>query len=186
MSLMDYFRQRPDGRYEPYDPPLVDNPPKGNSRLAKIIGASAVAGLIAVVAQWEGKDNDPYKDIVGVWTVCYGETRVPMRRYSDAECKDMLADGLADFAGPVLKRNPELRGYDPQIIAAVSLSYNIGTSAYNRSTVAKRFSEGRWKSACDAFLKWNRAGGRVVPGLQRRREAERRICLRDIPAAYAR
>lgn len=185
MSFLDYFRSRDDGRAEPVSPPriqpmVVDNPPRGRARLTKIVGAGAVAGLIAVVAQWEGVSNDPYKDLVGVWTVCYGETRVPMRRYTDAECKDMLADGLADFAGPVLKRNPELRGHDPQLIAAVSLSYNIGTDAYNRSTVARRFSAGDWRGACDAFLKWNRAGGRVVPGLTRRREAERKICLRGL------
>lgn len=92
----------------------------------------------------------------------------------------MLANGLADFAEPVLKRNPELKGHDAQLIAAVSLAYNIGPAAYNRSTVAKRFSSGDWKGACDAFLRWNKAGGRVVSGLTKRREAERRICLRGL------
>lgn len=189
-SLSAYFRPRPDGRYEPVDPPrivpMAEPASPGRKRLAAIIGTSAVAGLIAVAAQWEGKRNDPYRDIVGVWTVCYGETRVAMRRYGDAECKDMLADGLADFAGPVLKRNPELKGHDPQVIAAVSLSYNIGSAGYNRSTVAREFSAGRWRSACNAFLRWNRAGGRPVPGLTNRRNAERRICLRDIPARFDR
>lgn len=182
MSLFDYFRPRPDGRMEPARiEPLAPPVSPGRKRLAATIGASAVAGLIAVTAQWEGKRNDPYRDLVGVWTVCYGETRVAMRKYTNAECEDMLADGLADFAGPVLKRNPELRGHDPQLIAAVSLSYNIGPAAYARSTVARRFSAGDWRGACNAFLSWNRAGGRVVPGLTRRRESERRICLRDLP-----
>lgn len=152
----------------------------GRKRLAGIIGTTAVAGLIAVVAQWEGKSNDPYQDLVSKWTVCYGETRVPMRRYSDAECADMLANGLADFAGPVLARNPELRGHDAQLIAAVSLSYNIGNAAYDRSTVARRFSAGDWKGACDAFLMWTKAGGREVAGLRKRRENERRICMRGL------
>ncbi len=70
--------------------------PKGNKRLNKTVGGGAAILLIGLVGAWEGKRNDPYKDIVGVPTVCYGETRVQMRRYSDAECKDMLADGLAD------------------------------------------------------------------------------------------
>lgn len=153
--------------------------PKGKARLAALVGTAA-AGLIAVVAQFEGKSNDPYFDIVGVATVCMGETRVPMRRYTDAECDEMLADGLADFAGPVLKRNPELKGHDPQLLAAVSLAYNIGPAAYNRSTVAKRFSAGDWKGACDAFLMWSKAGGRTVPGLLNRRQKERQICLRGL------
>jgi len=156
-------------------------PPKGRQRLNKAVGgASAAALLITAVAGFEGKRNDPYKDIVGVWTVCYGETRVAMRPYTDAECKDMLADGLSDFAGPVLARNPELRGHDSQTAAAVSLAYNIGSANYNRSTVAREFSAGRWRRACDAFLSWRFAGGREVPGLLRRRQAERAMCLRGV------
>lgn len=149
----------------------------GKQKLIGTVGASAAALLIATVASWEGKRNDPYKDIVGVWTVCYGETRIHMRRYSDAECSDMLAEGLADFAKPVLARNPELAGRPNQLAAATSLSYNIGTAAYKRSTVAKRFSSGNWKGACDAFLAWSYAGGKRVKGLLNRRKAERAICL---------
>lgn len=155
--------------------------PKGTAKLGKTLGGSAAAiALIALVAQWEGKRNEPYRDIVGVWTVCYGETRVAMRRYSDAECKDMLADGLADFAGPVLARNPELRGHPNQLVAATSLAYNIGNASYARSTVAKRFSAGNWRGACDAFLSWSYAGGKQVKGLLNRRQAERSICLRGL------
>ena len=92
----------------------------------------------------------------------------------------MLARGLGDFAKPVLARNPELRGHDPQLLAAVSLAYNIGPAAYERSTVARRFSQGRWREACDAFLMWTRAGGRKVQGLVNRRRKERAICLRGL------
>jgi lysozyme len=156
-------------------PPLT-----GKQKLAGGVGASAAALMIALVGAWEGKRNDPYRDIVGVMTVCYGETRVAMRRYSNAECEDMLADGLGDFSKDVLKRNPNLR-YRPEILAATtSLSYNIGPAAYARSTVARRFSIGDYRGGCDAFLMWNRAGGRVVQGLQRRREDERRLCLRGV------
>lgn len=156
--------------------------PKGNRRLAGTVGAGAAALLIAVVGTWEGKRNDPYRDIVGVMTVCYGETRVAMRRYSDVECKEMLADGLADFAEPVLKRNPELFGHPEQLAAAVSLSYNIGSKAYAGSTVARRFSQGRWAQACDAFLMWSKAGGREVNGLLNRRKDERRLCMTGLGA----
>jgi lysozyme len=152
----------------------------GKKKLAAIIGTTAVAGLIAVVGMFEGKSNDPYLDIVNVPTVCFGETRVEMRHYTDAECDDMLAEGLADFAKPVLERNPTLKGHDAQLIAATSLAYNIGAAAYARSTVAKRFSAGDWKGACDAFLMWAKAGGREVKGLRVRREKERAICLRGL------
>lgn len=92
----------------------------------------------------------------------------------------MLERRLVDYAGPVLDRNPELKGHDNQIIAAASLAYNIGVPAYNRSTVARRFSDGNWRGACDAFLMWSKAGGRTVKGLLRRRQAERAVCLRGL------
>lgn len=155
-------------------------PEKPKGRLPALVGVSAAAAMIATVAAWEGKSNVPYRDVVGVLTVCYGETQMPMRRYSDAECRAMLSDRLADYAGPVLERNPELRGHDSQLVAASSLAYNIGVANYRRSSVARLFSAGRWKEACDAFLKWNRAGGREVRGLTNRRKAERAICLKGL------
>lgn len=156
--------------------------PKSTGKLVATVGTAAAALLIATVAAWEGKSNDPYKDIVGVTTVCYGETRVQMRRYSDAECKAMLSDALAGFGKGVLERNPNLRDRPNQLAAATSLSYNIGLTAYRRSTVAKRFSAGQWKAACDGFLAWAYAGGKQVKGLVNRRRAERAICLRGVDA----
>jgi lysozyme len=149
--------------------------------LAKVAGGAAAATLmVALIGGFEGKRNDPYLDIVKVPTVCYGETRVAMRRYSDAECDDMLANGIADFAGPVLQRNPELAGHTPQLAAATSLAYNIGVGNYRKSRVAREFSAGRWRRACDAFLSWRFAGGREVAGLVRRRQSERALCLRGV------
>lgn len=158
------------------------SPTKGRGRLNPLVGgAGAAAILISLVAGFEGKRNDPYRDLAGIRTVCFGETRVPMRRYSDAECNDMLAAGLADFAGDVLKRNPELKGRPYQLIAATSLAYNIGSGAYNRSTVARKFSEGDFKGGCDAFMLFTKAGGRTVKGLVKRRTEEREICMWGLP-----
>lgn len=159
----------------PYQPK-----PGGQARLVAGIGAAAAGLLISTVAAWEGKSNDPYRDIVGVPTVCYGETRVAMRRYSDAECSDMLADALGGYATAVLDRNPNLRDRPAQLAAASSLAYNIGPAAYRRSTVARRFQAGQFRAACDAFLMWSKAGGRTVQGLLNRRKAERTICLRGL------
>lgn len=153
------------------------------------LGAAAAMLAIATpfVGGWEGKRNMPYRDIVGVLTVCYGETRgIENRRHSDAECDQMLEEGLMSFAEPVARRNPKLRDHPKQWAMATSLAYNVGLGAYRKSTVARRFSAGRWISACNNFLAWKYAGGRVVRGLLNRRKAERKICLQDIPAKYAR
>lgn len=148
------------------------------------ITGAAIAAMLAIaapfVAGWEGTKLDPYRDLVGKWTVCTGETRVAMRRYTVAECNAMLEKGLAEFGQGVVARNPELVNRPNQWAAASSLSYNIGQAAYNRSTVAKRFSAGRWREACDAFLAWRFAGGREVKGLLNRRKAERELCLRGV------
>ncbi len=151
-------------------------------------GKSAVAGGLAaamalatpLVAKWEGKRNDPYVDIVGVRTVCYGETRVEMRRYSDAECRALLTKGLEQFAAPVIRCTPILADKPYQLAAATSLAYNVGTGAYCRSTVARRFNAGNIKGACDAFMMWTKVGVRTVQGLVNRRRDERALCLRGV------
>jgi lysozyme len=142
-----------------------------------------LAILIAapVVERWEGTRMDPYRDIVGVWTVCTGETRVEMRPYTAAECKAMLDRALAaDFAPAVLRAVPALQDRPYQFGAAISLTYNIGASAFARSTVARRFNAGDWRGGCDAFRMWIHAGGRPVQGLVNRREAERKLCLTNL------
>ena len=166
--------------------------PKIDTKAKKAgVGAAAIAAMLAVaspfIGVWEGKRNLPYRDIVGVLTVCYGETRdIDYRYYSDAECREMLEEGVGEFGEAVLKRNPELRHYPHQWAAATSLAYNIGTGAYSRSTVARQFSAGRWRSACNNFLAWKYAGGKVVRGLVNRRNAERKMCLTNLPHHYDR
>lgn len=148
------------------------------NRLAKTVGGTGIAAaLISLVAMWEGKENDPYQDLVGVWTVCYGQTGVPMRRYSDAECEAMLTDSLDEYAKGVLDVTPGLKGHGNQIIAATSLAYNIGQANYARSTARRLWNAGDLKGGCNALLRWNRAGGRVVRGLVNRRAAEYRVCM---------
>lgn len=146
------------------------------------ISAAALAATVTIVAKWEGLYNDPYKDIVGVWTVCYGQTGadgVEMRRYTTAECKEMLPKSLKKYDDAISKcLNRELP--DSMRIAFLSVSYNIGTSGFCRSSMARHANAGDFRAACDALLLWNKAGGRVVRGLVNRRNDERRICLKDV------
>ncbi|GLV28207.1 lysozyme [Sphingobium sp. TomTYG75] len=142
-------------------------------------GGIAAALMLAVplVAKWEGKRNDPYFDLIGKATVCYGETRVEMRRYSDAECTDMLNKAVKGFAEPVARCTPMIADRPYQLAAATSLAYNIGIGAYCRSTADRRFDAGDMKGGCKALGRWNMAGGRVVQGLVNRRADEVRLCL---------
>jgi lysozyme len=171
--------------------PMGNPQPGGGPRTSNaVIGAGFSAiGLAAtlLIAPWEGKRNDPYLDIVKVPTVCYGETQVAMRRYSDAECASMLGDAVGGrYAPKVYACVPGLRTRPYPAAASISLAYNIGTAGFCRSTAARRFNAGDWRGGCTAFGSWvkvtdRRTGkARVVPGLVNRRRAEIVICLKGV------
>lgn len=148
-------------------------------------GGVAAALILAIpfVGKWEGKSNDPYKDIVGVQTVCYGETRIPMKRYTDEECASMLRFAIEnDFMQPVLKSTPTLSNRPHELAAATSLSYNIGLANYNKSTARRKFLENKFIEGCLAFRPWDkvtRLGKKIVSrGLANRRKDEIKLCLK--------
>lgn len=143
--------------------------------------AAAAAGVIAlatmVVKPWEGVSLTPYTDIVGVATVCYGETNVPMRRYSLAECDEMLQSDLGRRLAELGKCiHMPLR--ENEWAALLSWSYNIGTPAACKSTLVRKVNVGAAPAEfCPELLRWNRAGGREVRGLTNRRKAEMALCM---------
>lgn len=156
----------------------------GKVTLAGIVGAVAASSLFLTVPKEEGSSLSAYRDIVGVWTICEGDTKNvrPGMVETPEGCRHRLEAQLIAHAKPVMACTPRLaeEGRDWQRAAAVSLAYNIGVGAYCRSTVDRRFDAGNWRGGCDAFLMWNKAGGRVVAGLTNRRKREREICLRGV------
>lgn len=151
------------------------------NRLKK--GGALMAAAVALVGTWEGLRTVAYRDVVGIPTVCFGETRgVKMGdRYSVDECKVMLGDALVEFETGMrrcLKAPDTIPAQS--YVAFLSLSYNIGTTAFCGSTVARRANAGDIRGACEAIPVWNRAGGRVVQGLVNRRAEERTICLKGV------
>lgn len=157
--------------------------------LVATIGAAAALIVAPFVATWEsgGKPRlvayQGKHDPAHVWTICNGETKGVSRgmRETLEGCAARDEAALIRHAEPVLACTPSLRSHPHQLAAAVSLAYNIGTGAYCRSTVDRRFDAGQWRAACDAFLMWNKARGQVVNGLTRRRQAERALCLKELP-----
>lgn len=154
--------------------------------LTAIVGAVAATSLLATVPKHEGLEYKAYRDIVGVVTICYGDTKnVRMGMVETPEgCQRRLEAQLVAHAKPVMDCTPSLRepGRDWQRAAAVSLAYNIGVGAWCRSTADKLFDRRDWRGGCDAFLRWNKAGGRVVRGLSNRRAEERALCLKGLAA----
>jgi len=160
-------------------------PAAGNkTALAALLGPIAAAGLLITVPADEGTELRAYRDIVGVWTICTGDTSNvrPGMVETREGCQRRLEAQLLAHAGPVMACTPRLAepGRDHQRWAAVSLAYNIGTGAYCRSSIDRAFDAGNWRFGCDRFLFWNRAGGREIRGLTNRRRREREICLRGL------
>lgn len=153
--------------------------------LASICGIAAATILCSIVPQFEGTKNVGYLDPIGIPTKCTGDTRdvVVGRHYTDAECAESLQTALIAHAEPILRCNPELQGRTYQLAASVSFGYNIGTRAFCDSQVSKRFHVGEWKLGCKAMNEsdsgrpqWVMAGGKVLPGLVKRRAEERALC----------
>ena len=148
------------------------------------VAAVSIALAGAFVAPWEGLRTSAYRDAVGVWTVCYGETKGvrPGDRYSAEECEAMLERELERYAAAL---GECLTAELPQgaRVAFVSWSYNVGTGAACRSTLVRKANAGDLYGACDELLRWNRAGGRVLNGLTNRRKAERAMCIRALADA---
>lgn len=140
------------------------------------------AGL-DLIKRWEGLRLTAYKDIVGVWTIGYGHTAEagpPAPKagmtITETEAVDILRRDLVQYERAVTKAISTVPSAN-QFAAMVSLCYNIGPANFAKSSVVRLFNAGQPRDAADAFLLWNKAGGRMVKGLTARREDERKLFL---------
>ncbi|AYE85106.1 lysozyme [Sulfitobacter sp. D7] len=136
-----------------------------------------------LIAKWEGKRNEAYRDIVGVWTICYGHTRTaaPGQYKTDAECKALLVEEIAEYRDNWMGYvNEKAQTYwlpPTRKAAYTSLAYNVGWHGAGTSTATRRLNAGDIEGGCEAISWWNKAGGKVVRGLVRRRTEEVTLCL---------
>lgn len=177
------------------------NAKKGIAALALLLGVAGAHVAVSVTGGEEGKRNAPYMDGIGaraIATVCYGETHVQMRRYTDAECLDMLADRLVEVYGQLAAAVPGFGGIGvgPRV-ALLDYTYNRGIGAVSRASGPKdppnvlALYRARDPAMCDAFAKWGvvKRGGAWVDcrvrangcyGIYARRLRERDICKGEV------
>lgn len=138
--------------------------------------------LIALVGSFEGLRQYAYRDPVGIPTICFGHTEgVQMGQWkSRAECEGLLANEL-ERAYSQIMRCIVVPLNANQAAALTSLVYNAGPAAVCGSTLQRRFNAGDYTGGCNRFADWKYARGQVLPGLVRRRELERQLCLRAAP-----
>ncbi|HFJ4329509.1 lysozyme [Serratia liquefaciens] len=112
------------------------------------------------------------------WTIGWGHTKGVKQGdcITQEQAEQFLSDDLAVFeltANSAIKRPMTQNQFD----AMVSLAFNIGGSAFAGSTLVKKFNAGDAKGAADEFPKWKNSGGKIMPGLVKRRAAERETFL---------
>lgn len=140
---------------------------------------------IDLIKSFEGCYLNAYKCPAGVWTIGWGTTE-PI-------------DGVKPHEGMVITQKQadellikNLRGYENavneyvtysinqnQFDALVSFAYNCGNGALKTSTLLKKLNAGDVHGAANEFLRWNKANGKVLNGLTRRRETERKLFLKE-------
>ena len=123
----------------------------------------------------------PYLCPAGVWTIGLGTTRYPDGqpvRPTDAPITRERAYEIArhqlrnDYLPGVLSASAGMLDTDGRIAALVDFSYNLGLGAYRGSTLRKRVLAGDWPAVRVELSRWVRGGGKVLPGLVKRRAAE--------------
>jgi len=156
--------------------------------------------------RYEGCRNRPYLCPAHIWTIGYGhvlyqqQIRLPMvkkegesvqirkeypleegdnRVWSKEEINALFATDVASFERGVLRLVPGVVGRQGAFDALVSFAFNAGLGNLQRSQIRIKANRGEWQAAADALMDWTKGGGKVLPGLVKRREAERALFLSD-------
>lgn len=154
--------------------------------------------------RFEGCRNKPYLCPAHIWTIGYGEVlyqdqiRLPMikkegytglirkeyplksehnRVWSKDEIEELFAKSVRSFESGVLRLAPNLAGHQGAFDACVSFAYNAGLGNFQRSTIRQKILRENWDEAAQAFMAWTKGGGKVLPGLVKRRIAEKELFL---------
>lgn len=137
---------------------------------------------LALIKQFEGWRSKAYRDPVGVITIGWGFTKDVQEgdTMTKAQGDARLVSELAEYEAGVLAATGG-NCTQSQFDALVCFAWNIGIAGMKKSSVIKAHNRGDYQSAARAFGLWNRAGGKVWPGLTRRRAAESALYLEDEP-----
>ena len=157
--------------------------------------------------KFEGMRNRPYLCPAHIWTIGYGhvlyqeQIRLPVVRVPDkhtpmirkemplkpednrvwtkAEIDELFKADVASFERGVLRLVPGVVGRQGSFDALVSFAFNAGLGNLQRSTIRMKANRGDWEGAAEAFMAWTKGGGKVLPGLVKRRQAEIALFLAE-------
>lgn len=151
---------------------------------------------VEMIKHHEGKRNKPYSCPALLWTIGYGHVLYPEQAklkleerkayplqpdhdkiWSDGGIDAILRSDLTRFESGVLRLCPGAINSQAHFDALVSFSFNVGLGSLQSSTLRMKYNRGEYEAAADEFLKWDKGGGRVLPGLTQRRLAEQALFL---------
>ena len=173
-----------DGPEPPQMPPPPPAPPTPavptTAATAPSTGQTNAAG-VELIKHFEGLETTAYKDSVGVLTIGYGHTSqagpptvAAGMKISEAEAEAILKRDLGLFERGV-RDLVKVPLNSNQFSALVAFSFNLGLGSLGKSTLLKKLNAGDYNGASEQFLVWVKAGGQVLQGLVRRRNAERAL-----------
>ena len=135
---------------------------------------------IPLIKEFEGCKLKAYLCPAGVWTIGYGHTDGVKEgdEITQQEADRLLANDVHSFSAGVqrlvtsdINRN--------QLGALTSFAFNVGLGNLRHSTLLRLVNKGDFVGAANQFSRWNKAGGKVLAGLTRRREAEKKLFLKE-------
>jgi len=146
---------------------------------------------VELVKEFEGFSAKAYKCPAGIWTIGYGTTAAagvgitPKEgmTISKSDAEGYLHAALEKFASQIEDAITAPIN-ENEFGAFVSLAYNIGPGAFKKSSALSSFNAGDKAKSAKAILLWNKAGGKVLKGLTRRREAERKLFLTPVGSNF--
>jgi lysozyme len=130
------------------------------------------------VKQWEGCRLEAYQDSGGLWTIGYGATTDVHNgmTITQEEAINFLENDL-EYAYHAILRLTRVFLKENQMIALLDFVYNVGSGAYQRSSLRAHINRQDYEGAAKQFMKWNKVRGQVIPGLTKRRKAEKDLFL---------
>ena len=137
-----------------------------------------------LIKHYEGCHYEPYRDPIGLYTVGYGHLigdgkSLPIewfRRFTQEEVDELLKKDLERFERGVSRLCPN-NLTQPRFDALVSFAFNVGLGNLQASTLRRKHNRSDVFGEAQEFLKWNKAGGKILRGLTRRRESESALYL---------
>lgn len=134
-----------------------------------------------MVREFEGYERFPYECSAGKLTIGVGHVirpgeSFPVKGLTESEATELLCKDMEKFEARVLDL-VTVPITQNQYDALLSLVFNIGAGAFEKSTLLKKLNAGDYEGAANEFTRWTRGGGKVLPGLVKRRAAEKALFL---------